>query len=657
MGNTTTSWILEFVDHITKPVKEVIKSVRNVDTGLNDVTKSVRFTEQETKDALTNAKKYYKDLETSINEVEKEIRALERTKKSTNWKEQMEASKAFDKAKERLESLREAFQGAEADVKDLTKQVDKFNQKSQQWTDLATGINQGVEVIQKATDGLNFSVDVANLTTEVQRMTDLTGDALDDFVKRSRNIAAVYDEDASQIARAANAMTKQNGKTFEENLALIESGYKRGANANGDFLDQLKEYQPFIKQLGLDQSEAIALIADAGKKGIWSDKAIDSLKEANMALREMQKPQVDALAGVGLKPEDIVGKTPLEAIQLIAKQMEGASEQAKQLVLADIFKGAGEDAGLDFIQGLAQGLPKLEDQPEVEQAGAGIKGFFADIKTWAGQAFGAVGIYAQQFSPMLQFVAAAIPIVSSLTGVTWLQTVATKAAAAGQWLLNAAMNANPIGLIILGITGLIALITVAWKKFGWFRGAVYAVWETIKGFAVAIKDLVIGRIKEMLSGITGIGKALMHFFKGEWSEAWKVGQEAASNLTGIGGESNKKFMEDAKAIGVKAGMAYAEGVSEVEAEKSKKDTSPGINSYMQGSPSTLGKFQDSKDKSKGGKSGLDVGSGSGGIKSIAMTLNITNNFSVANGTNIRDIADKVVGHINDRMRDTVINMG
>lgn len=40
-----------------------------------------------------------------------------------------------------------------------------------------------------------------------------------------------------------------------------------------------------------------------------------------------------------------------------------------------------------------------------------------------------------------------------------------------------------------------------------------------------------------------------------------------------------------------------------------------------------------------------------------MTLNIVNNFAVSRDTNIRDVADKVVGLVNDRLRDAVINMG
>lgn len=64
---------------------------------------------------------------------------------------------------------------------------------------------------------------------------------------------------------------------------------------------------------------------------------------------------------------------------------------------------------------------------------------------------------------------------------------ATIAWTAVQWLLNVALNANPIGLIVLGIAALIALVVLAWKKFAWFRAGVMAVWNGIKvavGFVV-----------------------------------------------------------------------------------------------------------------------------------------------------------------------------
>jgi phage-related minor tail protein len=646
MSTTTTSWVLDFIDHVTKPVKDMMKSVNKMNSGLEDVGKTVRLTERDIKDHLYNAKDHYKDLQKSIKDVEKELKDLERQKKSDNWTEQMKASRAYVLAKEKLERYRKALQGAEDDMRDLTDQLDTFNQKSQKWTDLATGINQGVELIRKATDGLNFSVDVANLTADVQRFTDLTGDALDEFVARSRKIAKVYDEDAREIAQAANAMTKQNGGTFEDNLALIEEGYKKGANANRDFLDQLKEYQPFIKQLGLDQSQAIALIANAGKEGIFSDKALDSLKEANMALREMQKPQVDALKGIGLTPEDLVGKTAFEAVQLIAKQMKDATTQARQLVLADIFKGAGEDAGADFIQGLGNMDLDITKLPSVEQAGAGIKGFFSDISTWAGQAFGDVGIYAKELSPMLQFVAAAIPIMQTLTKVTWLQQAA-------QWALNIAMAANPIGLIIIAVAALIGLVVAIIKYYDeWGAAATY------------------------LLGPLGWIINLVQSFSRHWdsiTEAFNNGGIEAG-LKRIGAvlfDALLKPMEQllgliAKIPGLGKLAEWQKGiVSNLRKQLNVQDPEPvpgedvpSVNSLIKGKTvDVLGKTKTDDGKTGKGKEGLNVGSGANGIKSVVMTLNITNNFSVDKGSNIRDIADKVTGMINDRLRDAVINMG
>lgn len=60
-----------------------------------------------------------------------------------------------------------------------------------------------------------------------------------------------------------------------------------------------------------------------------------------------------------------------------------------------------------------------------------------------------------------------------------LITAATKAWAAAQWLINAAMSANPIGLIIAGVTALVAIIVVLWKKNEGFRKVVTAVWNKV----------------------------------------------------------------------------------------------------------------------------------------------------------------------------------
>lgn len=662
----------EAYDKATARLQRYKSALQGAKDDLDDLTKgaqkmggggsepAVKLNHADTKAAYGESKKYYQELKTSIKSVEKELEDLERIKKNGSWTEAQDASRAYDQARARLERYRDALQGAEHDMDDLGRQLENFDRNSARWTDLATGINQGVELIQKAADGLDFSVEVANLTSEVQRMTDLTGPALDELVAKSRRIAKVYDEDAAEIARAANVMTKQIGGSYEENLVLIEDGFKKGANINKDFLDQLKEYPVFVKQLGLSSSQAISLMAQAGKKGIFSDKAIDSLKEGNMALREMQQTQVDALAGIGMKPEDVVGKTPFEAMQLITSKMKDMAPQARQMILTDLFKGAGEDAGLAFIEGLSDMDLDLTHLSSVEQAGAGIKGFFADISTWAGQTFGDIGIYAQQIAPLLQIVAAAIPIYSALSTVTWLQTAATSALSVAQGVMNTLFYASPIGWIVLAVAALVGVIVLCWKKFEGFREVIFKGWEALKLFGTVIKDFVIDRIKGILTGITGLGKALYQFFTGEWKAAWETGKQAASDLMGIdaGIKAGKKFSEGWNGA-MKDGQKNFEAYEAKNADGTKKKSgTPSVNSFMQGgAPETLGKIAPTDKKSKKEGSGLDVGSGSGGIKSITMTLDIKNYFNVSKDTDTRALADKIVGNVNDRLRDSVISLG
>ena len=142
---------------------------------------------------------------------------------------------------------------------------------------------------------------------------------------------------------------------------------------------------------------------------------------------------------------------------------------------------------------------------------------------------------------------------------------------AAQWAWNIAMTANPIGLIIAGIAALAGGLIYAYKKVGWFRGAIMATWEGLKGFGNAIKTYVVDRIKQMLTGITGIGGALMSFFKGDWKKAWEQGTAAVKNLTGVGVGNGTKFVDNMKSTGLAAGKAYADGLNQAKANNKKED--------------------------------------------------------------------------------------
>lgn len=63
---------------------------------------------------------------------------------------------------------------------------------------------------------------------------------------------------------------------------------------------------------------------------------------------------------------------------------------------------------------------------------------------------------------------------------------ATRVWAAAQWLLNAALSANPIGIVIGVLVALVAAVVIAYKKSETFRNIVNGAWAAIKqGIAVA----------------------------------------------------------------------------------------------------------------------------------------------------------------------------
>lgn len=204
-----------------------------------------------------------------------------------------------------------------------------------------------------------------------------------------------------------------------------------------------------------------------------------------------------------------------------------------------------------------------------------------------------------------------------LTAKTWLLSSA-------QTALNFIMSMNPISLVIIAIAGLIAIIWACWNKFEGFRGVIMGIWEVIKGFGTAIKDYVINRFKELLSGITGIGQALLAFFSGDFKKAWEVGKKAASDLIGV--DSKKKLVEDGINAAKKFNEGYNKGVRMGAPEVVQKTANPKSNAERakQERSSVFDALGNAKGKGTAGDKTKDKASGtiSGGSKITHITINI-----------------------------------
>jgi len=102
-------------------------------------------------------------------------------------------------------------------------------------------------------------------------------------------------------------------------------------------------------------------------------------------------------------------------------------------------------------------------------------------------------------------------IISLATGIGTVIAI-TKIWTAAQWLLNAAISANPIGLAIIAIAALVAGIVYAWKELDWFRGIVLGAWNVIEPFVNYFKEHFIKSFDNFTSAVSTAWDEFKGFF-------------------------------------------------------------------------------------------------------------------------------------------------
>ena len=101
-------------------------------------------------------------------------------------------------------------------------------------------------------------------------------------------------------------------------------------------------------------------------------------------------------------------------------------------------------------------------------------------------------------------------------------TIVTKAQTAAQWLLNAAMNANPIGLVIAAIVALVTAFVILWNKSEAFREFWINLWEKIKEVAGAAWEAISGFFSGAWEKVQEIWAPIAEWFSEKWEAVKKV---------------------------------------------------------------------------------------------------------------------------------------
>lgn len=206
----------------------------------------------------------------------------------------------------------------------------------------------------------DYNAGLVEATRLTQQFTGKSGDDLKAFRNEVQAVADSFNADFRETLIATNALSKQFGISANEALQLVKDGFLAGGDANGEFLDTLKEYPAYFKEAGISADQFVAIVTQTNKMGIFSDKGVDAIKEANLRLREMTTATATALDGIGISSEQVQKdlqtgtKTTFDVIQDVSAKLAELPDNAATVgaAIADIFGGPGEDAGLQYLRTL-----------------------------------------------------------------------------------------------------------------------------------------------------------------------------------------------------------------------------------------------------------------------------------------------------------------
>lgn len=301
--------------------------------------------------------------------------------------------------------------------------------------------------------------------------------------------ASQYLTSINQVGAAfASTMGDQKGYDIARKGMKAISDFATGTGRNIDELNQ--KYQLITRSTSSYQSIAdqfSGILPATSKDFLKQAQAADFLSDkykklTDVPIAEYQEAVTEMLEK-GTGAMGLAGNTAAES----AKTISG-SFLATKSAISNVFAALGTgDAELvkTAMNNLAESAKNLITNvlailPSIfSSLATGLKDVTKDVPILGGLISGIVSFIefivanADFFLPLAAGIGAVVAAI-------WLWNTATTVLAVSQALLNAVLNANPIGFIILAIIGLVTMITLLWKTNEKFRTNIIKAWDAIK---------------------------------------------------------------------------------------------------------------------------------------------------------------------------------
>ena len=272
-------------------------------------------------------------------------------------------------------------------------------------------------------------------------------------------------------------------------------------------------------------------LADAIQNGRFEfSEFLDILKNSDGTVENTYNATQDAfdniaLAAQGLKIE--IGEQFSNLLSEYEPEIKQAVEAVKGFILNAI----------SFLT--TEIIPKIEDfkekishflsehEPEIKQFTDTVKGYISTaidfIKTEIIPRIEDFVSWCIEHLPLIEAgiagIAAAFVAFKAVTfiqsAITAFQTLATVIQAVGvkQAILNAIMAANPVGLVVAAIAGLVAAFAILWNKSEAFRNFWIGLWEIIKTVALAAWETIKEKFSKLGDFFSNLWNSLKQIFQ------------------------------------------------------------------------------------------------------------------------------------------------
>ncbi len=365
-------------------------------------------------------------------------------------------------------------------------------------TQMALNISAaGSQVGMSEADILGVAAALSSLGLEAQG----GGTAISRAIIMMANACETGSDELEYFAKAAGMSTAEFQKYFAEDATGALTKFISGLGNLQDesalkFLDDMGISETRLRDALLRASNANDLFTEAIKTSneAWNENSALTKEAQQRYSTTESKVQIlkNTFSEMGLTLYDKVQEPLQNAASKLTEFFQKASESG---ALKDALDKLSESAGT-LIEGVSEMvvnlLPPLmnliswfiDNSGLVTIALGGIVSGLAAVKAvkFAGEIGDAI-------TQMKNFGGKILEVASNLDFMRIKEvalTVAQGAVTAAQWLMNIAMNANPIGLIIAAIAALVGGFILLWNNCEDFRNFWISLWETVQSaFSVA----------------------------------------------------------------------------------------------------------------------------------------------------------------------------